>query len=83
MAVAHRGVDRTRARMQDGRDRLVRERGQWPARVSLVAMGWDLKERAPEDEGCARYIAHLLGAGNYDHNKTLNEIQFVLCYVAK
>lgn len=45
-----------------------------PARVSLVAMGWDLKERAPEDEGCARYIAHLLGAGDYDHNKTLREI---------
>ena len=45
-----------------------------PMQVSLVAMGWDLKERAPEDEGCARYIAHLLGAGNYDHNKTLNEI---------
>lgn len=45
-----------------------------PKRVSLVAMGWDLKERAPEDEGCARYIAHLLGAGDYDHNKTLGEI---------
>jgi 2-phosphosulfolactate phosphatase len=45
-----------------------------PARVSLVAMGWDLKERAPEDEGCARYIAHLLGAGDYDHNKALGEI---------
>ena len=45
-----------------------------PARVSLVAMGWDLEERAPEDEGCMRYIAHLLGAGDYDHNKTLGEI---------
>ena len=45
-----------------------------PKRVSLVAMGWDLKERAPEDEGCVRYIAHLLGAGDYDHNKTLSEI---------
>ena len=45
-----------------------------PALVSLVAMGWDLKERAPEDEGCARYIAHLLGAGDYDHNKALSEI---------
>ncbi|MGD8725180.1 MAG: hypothetical protein PVG00_14665, partial [Desulfobacterales bacterium] len=45
-----------------------------PALVSLVAMGWDLKERAPEDEGCARYIAHLLDAGDYDHNKTLSEI---------
>ena len=45
-----------------------------PAQVSLVAMGWDLQERAPEDEGCACYIAHLLGAGVYDHNKTLSEI---------
>lgn len=45
-----------------------------PALISLVAMGWDLKERAPEDEGCARYIAHLLDAGDYDHNKTLSEI---------
>ncbi|MDX1709318.1 MAG: 2-phosphosulfolactate phosphatase [Desulfobacterales bacterium] len=45
-----------------------------PKSVSLVAMGWELKERAPEDEGCARYIAHLLGAGKYDHNKALGEI---------
>ena len=45
-----------------------------PALVSLVAMGWDLKERAPEDEGCVRYIAHLLGAGDYDHDKALSEI---------
>lgn len=45
-----------------------------PARVSLVAMGWDLRKRAPEDEGCARYIAHLLGAGDYDHNQALGEI---------
>lgn len=45
-----------------------------PGLVNLVAMGWDLKERAPEDECCARYIAHLLGAGDYDHNKALGEI---------
>lgn len=45
-----------------------------PKQVSLVAMGWELKERAPEDEGCGCYIAHLLGAGDYDHNKTLSEI---------
>jgi 2-phosphosulfolactate phosphatase len=45
-----------------------------PALVSLVAMGWELKERAPEDESCARYMAHLLGAGDYDHNKALEEI---------
>jgi len=47
-----------------------------PAQVSLVAMGWDMKERAPEDDWCARYIAHLLGAGEYDHNQAMREIVF-------
>jgi 2-phosphosulfolactate phosphatase len=47
-----------------------------PAQVTLVAMGWDLKERAPEDDWCARYIAHLLGAGEYNHNQALREILF-------
>jgi 2-phosphosulfolactate phosphatase len=45
-----------------------------PREVSLVAMGWDLKEMAPEDECCARYIAHLLDAGPYDHLQALHEI---------
>jgi 2-phosphosulfolactate phosphatase len=47
-----------------------------PREVSLVAMGWDLKEIAPEDEGCARYIAHILGDGAYDHLQSLKEIVF-------
>jgi 2-phosphosulfolactate phosphatase len=47
-----------------------------PKEVSLVAMGWDLKEIAPEDEGCARYLAHLLGSGEYHHIETLREIIF-------
>ena len=47
-----------------------------PGEVSLVAMGWDLKEIAPEDEGCAAYIAHLLGGGEYNHLQTLREIVF-------
>jgi 2-phosphosulfolactate phosphatase len=47
-----------------------------PEQVSLVAMGWDLKEVAPEDEWCARYIAHLLGEGDYDHVQALREIVF-------
>lgn len=47
-----------------------------PRKVSLVAMGWDLKEIAPEDEGCARYIAHRLGSGTYNHLKSLREIVF-------
>ena len=29
-----------------------------PRKVSLVAMGWDLKQIAPEDEGCAGYMTH-------------------------
>ncbi len=45
-------------------------------RVSIVAMGVQLKEKAPEDEWCARYIAHLLGAADYDHNEALREILF-------
>lgn len=47
-----------------------------PESVSLVAMGWDLKENAPEDEWCARYIAHLLGFNKYNHNEALREILF-------
>jgi 2-phosphosulfolactate phosphatase len=47
-----------------------------PQHVSLVAMGWALKEIAPEDEWCARYISHKLGANDYDHNEALGEILF-------
>jgi 2-phosphosulfolactate phosphatase len=47
-----------------------------PPRVSLVAMGWSLKQLAPEDEWCARYISHLLGVNDYNHNKALAEILF-------
>ena len=47
-----------------------------PRRVSIVAMGVQLREKAPEDEWCARYIAHLLDAMNYDHNQALREILF-------
>jgi 2-phosphosulfolactate phosphatase len=47
-----------------------------PALVSLVAMGWDMKQRAPEDDWCARYIGHLLGADEYNHNQAMREIVF-------
>ena len=47
-----------------------------PSRVSLVAMGWSLKEIAPEDEWCARYISHLLGKGDYNTNEALGDILF-------
>jgi len=43
-------------------------------KVSVVAMGWSLKYPSPEDEWCARYIAHLLGAADYDHYEALAEI---------
>jgi len=47
-----------------------------PDRVSIVAMGVQLKEKAPEDEWCARYLAHLLGAADYNHNEALRDILF-------
>ncbi len=47
-----------------------------PKEVSLVAMGWDLKEIAPEDEWCARYLSHLLGSGEYNHSQALREMVF-------
>jgi 2-phosphosulfolactate phosphatase len=47
-----------------------------PAQVSLVAMGWNMKEQAPEDNWCARYISHLLGQGEYDHDLAMREIVF-------
>jgi 2-phosphosulfolactate phosphatase len=45
-----------------------------PGRVSIVGMGIELKEKAPEDEWCARYIAGLLGRPGYDHLEALSEI---------
>jgi len=47
-----------------------------PETVSLVAMGWELKERSPEDEECVRYLSHLLGKGSYDHTEAIREIVF-------
>jgi 2-phosphosulfolactate phosphatase len=37
-----------------------------PERVSIVAMGKNMKQQAPEDEFCARRIAALLDGGDYD-----------------
>lgn len=47
-----------------------------PPRVSLVSMGVALKDIAPEDEWCGRYIAHLLGVNDYNHNAALKEILY-------
>ena len=51
-------------------------RAKKPTLVTLVAMGWNLKSRAPEDDWCARYIAYLLGAGDYNHDQAMREIVF-------
>jgi 2-phosphosulfolactate phosphatase len=47
-----------------------------PKKVSLVAMGWNLEEKAPEDEWCVRYFSHLLENAPYDHLMALREIVF-------
>jgi 2-phosphosulfolactate phosphatase len=44
--------------------------------ISIIAMGWDLKEIAPEDVWCAAYIAHLLDGREYDHIRALRDIVF-------
>ena len=47
-----------------------------PDQVSIVAMGRNMEERAPEDENCALYIAHLLGQAEYDHRRAVKELLF-------
>lgn len=47
-----------------------------PPKVTLVAMGRNMRETAPEDELCARYIASLLGAGDYDHREAMRQLLF-------
>ncbi|MFR5356719.1 MAG: 2-phosphosulfolactate phosphatase [Clostridia bacterium] len=43
--------------------------------VSLVAMGWEGKEEAPEDLLCARYIKSLLEGTSMDMEKELKELR--------
>ena len=43
--------------------------------VSLVAMGWEGKEEAPEDVLCARYIKSLLEGTSMDMEKELNMLR--------
>jgi len=47
-----------------------------PPEVSILAMGRNMKEPAPEDELCARYLASLLGECAYDHREALRELLF-------
>ena len=49
---------------------------QNPELVSIVAMGRNMETAAPEDELCARYIAHLLGQAEYDHRRAVKELLF-------
>ncbi|MBP5212569.1 MAG: 2-phosphosulfolactate phosphatase [Pyramidobacter sp.] len=44
---------------------------KWPETVTLVAMGWNAAERAPEDWLCARYIAALLEGKTLDKDAEL------------
>ena len=43
--------------------------------VSLVAMGWEGKEEAPEDVLCARYIQSLLEGTSMDMEKELSMLR--------
>jgi 2-phosphosulfolactate phosphatase len=47
-----------------------------PATVSVIAMGRNMDQTAPEDELCARYIASMLGHGGYDHREAIRELIF-------
>jgi 2-phosphosulfolactate phosphatase len=47
-----------------------------PEVVTLVAMGRRGVSRAPEDEGCADYLEHLLTGTYYDHLEALGRIIF-------
>jgi 2-phosphosulfolactate phosphatase len=47
-----------------------------PEVVTIVAMGTRGVARAPEDEGCAAYLEHLLVGIPYDHLDTLKTVIF-------
>jgi 2-phosphosulfolactate phosphatase len=47
-----------------------------PKIVTIVAMGSRGVTRAPEDEGCADYIEHLITGSPYDHIQSLKNIAF-------
>jgi 2-phosphosulfolactate phosphatase len=56
--------------------RYILSRNPLPEVVTLVAMGRRGVSRAPEDEGCADYLEHLLTGTYYDHLETLARIIF-------
>ena len=56
--------------------RYILSRDPLPEVVTLVAMGRRGMSRAPEDEGCADYVEHLLTGSPYDHLRALKTIIF-------
>ena len=56
--------------------RHILSQNPFPEVVTLVAMGRRGTRRAPEDEGCADYLEHLLTGSYYDHLETLGRIIF-------
>ena len=56
--------------------RYILSQNPLPEVVTLVAMGRRGVTKAPEDEGCADYLEHLLTGSYYDHLETLERIVF-------
>lgn len=56
--------------------RYILSQNSLPEVVTLVAMGRRGASRAPEDEGCADYLEHLLTGTHYNHLETLERIVF-------
>jgi 2-phosphosulfolactate phosphatase len=56
--------------------RYILSQNPLPEVVTMVAMGSRAIARAPEDEGCADYLEHLLTGSQYNHLETLRNIIF-------
>jgi 2-phosphosulfolactate phosphatase len=56
--------------------RYILSQNPLPDIVTIVAIGSRGVNKAPEDEGCADYLEHLLIGRHYDHLKTLKNIIF-------
>jgi len=56
--------------------RYILSQSPLPEVVTIVAMGRRGVSKAPEDEGCADYLEHLLKGSHYDHLETLKNIIF-------
>ncbi len=56
--------------------RYILSQNTLPEVVTVVATGTYGITKAPEDEGCADYLEHLLTGNHYDHLETLKNIIF-------